>query len=173
MLPLPLYTMPQKTTTLSTYLLGVFSGITSSCCAPVLFAAITLSSLSPTLLKSLVVSLVYVLGIVFPLFFLSFFYEKLSQKYLYNIKKRADKPLKILASMTFMVSSVIIAYMALSGKIIMESNMEYGDSLKNFIFNLSSKLQNPFIDFLVLIAVILFFMVLLKEAKNKKINHQS
>src|SRR3989338_6805492 len=141
MLPLPHYTMPQKTTTLSTYLLGVFSGITSSCCAPVLFAAITLSSLSPTLLTSLVVSLVYVLGIVFPLFFLSFFYEKLSQKYLYNIKKRADKPLKILASLTFMISGVIIAYLALSGKIVMETNMEYGSSLRNFIFNISSRLQ--------------------------------
>ena len=166
MLPLPHYTMPQQTTTLSTFLLGIFSGITSSCCAPVLFAAITLSSLSPTLLTSLIVSLVYVLGIVFPLFFLSLFYEKLTNQYLYKIKKRADKPLKILASLTFMVSSIIIAYLALSGKIVMETNMEYGSSLRNFIFNISSRLQNPFLDLLTLIAIIVLIKIFLKEAHN-------
>src|SRR3989344_2522160 len=166
MLSLPRYTMPQKTTVGSTFLLGIFSGITSSCCAPVLFAAITLSSLSPTLLTSLIVSLVYVLGIVFPLFFLSFFYEKLTNQYLYKIKKRADKPLKILAALTFMVSSIIIAYLALSGKIVMETNMEYGSSLRNFIFNISSRLQNPFLDLLTLIAIIVLIKIFLKEAHN-------
>src|SRR3989344_282959 len=114
MLPIPQYTMPKQTNVLSTYLLGVFSGITSSCCAPVLFAAITLSSLSPTLLTSLVVSVVYVLGIVFPLFFLSLFYEKLTNQYLYKFKKRVDKPLKIIASLMFMVSAVVISFMGLT-----------------------------------------------------------
>src|SRR3989339_1688242 len=98
MLPLPHYPMPRKTTVLSTYLLGIFSGITSSCCAPVLFAAITLSTLSPTLLTSLIVSFVYVLGIVFPLFLLSLFYEKITNQYLYKVKKRTEKPLKLLAA---------------------------------------------------------------------------
>ena len=166
MLPIPHYTMPKHTTVLSTYLLGIFSGITSSCCAPVLFAAITLSSLSPTLLTSLIVSIVYVLGIVFPLFFLSFFYEKLTNQYLYKIKKRFDKPLKILASLTFMISSVVIAILALTGKIQMEENMEYGNSLRNFIFNISGKLQNPYLDLLVLLVIILSIIYFIKEAKH-------
>lgn len=166
MLPLPQYAMPQKTTVISTYLLGLFSGITSSCCAPVLFAAITLSSLSPTLLTSLIVSIVYVLGIVFPLFFLSLFYEKLTNQYLYKVKKRFDKPLKILASLTFMVSAVVIAILALSGKIQMDANMEYGNTLRNFIFNLSSRLQNPLLDILVLILMIVLLIVFLKEVKH-------
>lgn len=169
MLPFPRYTMPRQTTVLSTYLLGVFSGITSSCCAPVLFAAITLSSLSPTLLTSLIVSIVYVLGIVFPLFFLSLFYEKITNQYLYNIKKKADKPLKILASLTFMISSVIIAILALTGKIQMEQNMAYGNTLRNFIFNISSKLQNPLLDILVLIAIIIFIKIFIKEVLHERI----
>lgn len=166
MLPVPNYTMPKQTTVFSTYALGLFSGITSSCCAPVLFAAITLSSLSPTLLTSLIVSLVYVLGIVFPLFFLSLFYEKLTDQYLYKIKKKADKPLKILASLTFMISGVVIAFLALTGKIQMDTNMEYGDSLRNFIFNLSSRLENPFLDLLVLFIIILFIRLFIKEVNN-------
>ena len=167
MLPLPHFTMPVKTTVASTYLMGLFSGITSSCCAPVLFAAITLSSLSPTILTSLVVSFVYVLGIVFPLFFLSIFYEKLTNQYLYKIKSKTEKPLKILASFTFMVSSVIIAYMALSGKIQMDANSEYSKGLRVFIFDMSGRLQNPIFDILVLIGIILLFKIMLKEAKHE------
>ncbi|OGG07058.1 hypothetical protein A3D05_01960 [Candidatus Gottesmanbacteria bacterium RIFCSPHIGHO2_02_FULL_40_24] len=165
MLPLPRYTMPRQTTVLSTFILGVFSGITSSCCAPVLFAAITLSSLSPTLITSLIVSLVYVLGIVFPLFFLSVFYEKLTGRYLYKIKSKADKPLKLISSITFMISSIIIAYLALTGKIQMEQNMAYGDALRNFIFRISGVLKNPLLDALVLLALILLFKIFIKEAR--------
>lgn len=167
MLPLPHFTMPTKTTVVSTYLLGLFSGITSSCCAPVLFAAITLSSLSPTILTSLIVSFVYVLGIVFPLFFLSLFYEKLNDKYLYKIKSKTEKPLKLLASFTFMVSSVVIAYMALSGKIQMEASSEYSSFLRNFIFDLSGKLNNPLLDILVLAGIILLFRLMILEAKSE------
>ncbi|KKR33521.1 MAG: Cytochrome c biogenesis protein transmembrane region [Candidatus Gottesmanbacteria bacterium GW2011_GWC2_39_8] len=167
MLPLPHFTMPTKTNVASTYLLGLFSGITSSCCAPVLFAAITLSSLSPTILTSLVVSFVYVLGIVFPLFFLSLFYEKMSNKYLYNMKNKFEKPLKLVAALTFMLSSVIIAYMALTGKIQMDANTEYGKFLRNFIFDLSGKLQNPILDILFLIVIFLLLKIMLKEAQSE------
>ena len=163
MLPIPQYTMPKQTNVLSTYLLGVFSGITSSCCAPVLFAAITLSSLSPTLLTSLVVSVVYVLGIVFPLFFLSLFYEKLTNQYLYKFKKRVDKPLKIIASLMFMVSAVVISFMALTGRIRMEENMEYGGTIRNFIFTVSEKLQNPLLDILLLVALIILLKIFLNR----------
>ncbi|OGG14816.1 hypothetical protein A2963_04425 [Candidatus Roizmanbacteria bacterium RIFCSPLOWO2_01_FULL_40_13] len=166
MLPLPHFTMPKKTTTFSTFLLGIFSGITSSCCAPVLFAAITLSSLSPTFLTALIVSIVYVAGIVFPLFFLSLAYDKFTNNYLYKVKKNIEKPLKILASLTFIFSGIIIAYLALTGKIIMEQNMEYGSSLRNFIFQVSANLKNPLLDILVIAAIILLLIIMSKEAKN-------
>ena len=167
MLPLPHFTMPTKTTVFSTYVLGLFSGITSSCCAPVLFAAITLSSLSPTILTSLIVSFVYVLGIVFPLFFLSLFYEKLTNQYLYKIKSKTEKPLKLAASVLFMVSSVIIAYMALTDKIIMDENEAYAKNLRTFIFNLSSKLSNPLLDIAVLMGIILLVWFMRKVAKHE------
>ena len=57
----------------STFLLGLVSGITSSCCAPVLLGVITLSAFSPTLIQSLLVGIFYVLGMVTPLYIASFF----------------------------------------------------------------------------------------------------
>lgn len=167
-LPLPHFTMPRETTVASTYILGVFSGITSSCCAPVLFAAITLSSLSPTLLTAFIVSIVYVLGIVFPLFFLSLFYEKVTNQFLYKMKTRVEKPLKVLAASIFMVSSVAIAYLALTDRIQMDQNMQYGTWLRTFIFDISSRFSNPILDILVLIGIILFITILLKEGTYEK-----
>lgn len=167
MLPLPHYTMPKETNVVSTYLLGLFSGITSSCCAPVLFAAITLSSLSPTILTSLVVSIVYVMGIVFPLFFLSLFYERITNKFLYNVKKKLDKPLKILASVTFMVSAVVISVLALTGRIQMDSSMEYGKTLRTLIYTLSSRIQNPYIDILLIVSIIIFVFVAVRQSLKK------
>ena len=167
-LPLPRYTMPQKTTTLSTFLLGIFSGITSSCCAPVLFAAITLSSLSPTLLTSLLVSIVYVLGIVFPLFFLSLIYDKLTNKLLFNMKKNVEKPLKIIASATFILSGLIIAYLALTGKITMDSSMGYSQTLRLFIFDISKIFKNPLLDLFTFSLIIAVFIFIVKKSNFKK-----
>ncbi|MDP3997372.1 MAG: cytochrome c biogenesis protein CcdA [Candidatus Andersenbacteria bacterium] len=52
----------------STFVLGLISGVTSACCAPVLVGVLTLSSLSPTMLQALGVGAVYVLGMVAPLY---------------------------------------------------------------------------------------------------------
>src|SRR3990167_2519324 len=68
----------KKIGTLSVFGLGLMSGLTSACCAPVLFAAVTLTSLSPTLFQAVIVSASYVMGIVMPLFLISLFYEKLT-----------------------------------------------------------------------------------------------
>lgn len=54
--------------TASFFGLGVFSGIASSCCAPVLAGAMTLSALSGSPLGGVTLWLAYTFGIVFPLF---------------------------------------------------------------------------------------------------------
>lgn len=170
MLPLPHFNMPEKTTVGSTYLLGLFSGITSSCCAPVLFAAITLSSLTPSLFTALIVSIVYVLGIVFPLFFLSIFYEKVTNQFLFKMKKNIERPLKIASSLMFMISSIAIAILAISGKIQMDSNDAYAKSLRMFILNLSSKINNPILDIIILLGIIFLLKIIIQEAMHDKKN---
>lgn len=167
MLPLPHYTMPEKTNVISIFLLGVVSGITSSCCAPVLFAAITLTTLSPTLFTALITALVYVAGIVFPLFFLSLFYEKITNQYLYQAKKKIEKPLKFLASGIFLVSSLVITILALTGKIQMEENLAYGNKLRDFIYQISANIRSPIFDILILVGIILFIVYAIKQGNQK------
>ncbi|MDZ7587207.1 MAG: cytochrome c biogenesis CcdA family protein, partial [Patescibacteria group bacterium] len=76
-LPMPRFNFTKKADDpLSTYILGIISGITSACCAPVLVGVIALSSLSPTLIQSLLVGFFYVLGMVTPLYLASLFIDK-------------------------------------------------------------------------------------------------
>lgn len=65
----------QGTDVTSIFTLGVFSGITSACCAPVLMGVLTLSFLSPSLWQALLIGFVYVLGMVAPLYIGSYFLD--------------------------------------------------------------------------------------------------
>lgn len=60
----------------SVFLLGVFSGAATSCCAPVLAGAMTLAVLSGTFWKALAVTFAYVFGMTFPLFVAAYFYDR-------------------------------------------------------------------------------------------------
>lgn len=76
-LPMPRFNLTkQADDPLSTYLLGIISGITSACCAPVLVGVVALSTLSPTLVQSLLVGFFYVLGMVTPLYLASLLIDK-------------------------------------------------------------------------------------------------
>src|SRR3990172_6493022 len=85
-LPMPHFAMQQKggqkTDIISTFTLGIFSGITSACCAPVLIGVMALSSLTPTLLTSLGVGIFYVFGLVAPLYLASLVIDKTTILYL-------------------------------------------------------------------------------------------
>jgi cytochrome c biogenesis protein CcdA len=61
---------------LGVYTLGVFSGITSSCCAPVLAGVIALSSAAPSFGAALSLGVAYVFGMVAPLFAISLLWER-------------------------------------------------------------------------------------------------
>jgi cytochrome c-type biogenesis protein len=60
----------------STFTLGIISGMTSACCAPVLVGVMALSSLTGSLLQALGVGAAYVLGMVAPLYLASALIEK-------------------------------------------------------------------------------------------------
>jgi cytochrome c biogenesis protein CcdA len=60
----------------SFFALGVFSGIASSCCAPVLAGVMTLSALSGSALGGVTLGLAYTFGMVFPLFVMALLWDR-------------------------------------------------------------------------------------------------
>jgi cytochrome c biogenesis protein CcdA len=60
----------------SFFALGVFSGIASSCCAPVLAGVMTLSALSGSAVGGVLLGLSYVLGMTFPLFVMALVWDR-------------------------------------------------------------------------------------------------
>ncbi len=60
----------------SFFALGVFSGIASSCCAPVLAGVMTLSALSGSAVGGLTLGLAYVFGMVFPLLVMALLWDR-------------------------------------------------------------------------------------------------
>ena len=59
------------------FALGVFSGIASSCCAPVLAGVMTLSVLSSSTVGAATLGLAYVFGMVFPLVLMALLWDRL------------------------------------------------------------------------------------------------
>ena len=60
----------------SFFALGVFSGVASSCCAPVLAGVMTLSALSGSVLGGVTLGLAYTFGMVFPLFVMALLWDR-------------------------------------------------------------------------------------------------
>ena len=75
-LPMPGRQAVGKTGPLGIYSLGAFSGVASSCCAPVLAGVIALSSVAPSFAAALGLGTAYVFGMVAPLFVISLLWER-------------------------------------------------------------------------------------------------
>ena len=78
-LPMPMLRRPGTADggALGTLLLGVFSGVVSSCCAPVLGGVLVLSATAGSLAHALGLGLAYVLGMVCPLFVAALLWNRL------------------------------------------------------------------------------------------------
>lgn len=151
----------KKINTSTVFGLGLMSGLTSACCAPVLFAAVTLTSLSPTLLQALIVSLAYVMGIVMPLFLISMFYDKATAKIGGHNRKKIYDVLKIVGASIFLITGILIAIFNYKGWIT-ENQMEpYSLTVRMIVFEIAKYFQNPFIDIAVFAVISFIFYKLL------------
>src|SRR6266446_3874643 len=75
-LPMPGRRASGKTGILSVYSLGIFSGVASSCCAPVLAGVIALSSVASSFWLALGLGTAYVFGMVAPLFIIALLWDR-------------------------------------------------------------------------------------------------
>lgn len=170
------------TDVLSIFTLGIFSGITSACCAPVLMGVLTLSFLSPSLWQALLIGFVYVLGMVTPLYICSYFLDSKKVMGMTFFKKEIGK-LKILskeftiirgnliAFIIFILTGMLIIYLTLATDFSM-AEMAHGFS--QGVGNLTLKLNaipGANIIFFGIIVVFIIFVVkhsLTLEASNEE-----
>lgn len=133
----------------SIYLLGVFSGITTSCCTPVLMGVLTLSFLSPTLLVAALAGFSYVAGMVVPLVVLALLLEKVNWAKLPAMKNKTitlgDKTIPLtdaIAGILFILVGILFASLAIGGKIDIGMQqpieMTLGTTLLSFVRTLRS-----------------------------------
>ncbi|MBI3342919.1 hypothetical protein HY032_02075 [Candidatus Gottesmanbacteria bacterium] len=127
----------------SVYLLGVFSGITSSCCTPVLAGILTLSFLSPTFLWAGLAGLSYVFGMVIPLVVLALILEKVNWTKLPQIKGKtvglAGKQVLVtdaIAGILFILVGITFTILAVTGRITMGLQEPIEQSLGTGLMNM-------------------------------------
>ncbi len=140
----------------SVYLLGIFSGIATTCCAPVLAGALALSVLPGSFLWGIVYTLAYVLGIVTPLFILS---AALDRAALTDRLFGARKPLTfalfgktfrarisdLLAGTTFAVMGILTLWWASVNQVATQSMLQVDINI--FLTQLND-LMDPFIGWI-------------------------
>lgn len=81
MLPIPLLRQPELTGTAgSVFVLGVFSGAATACCAPVLAGAVALSALNQSWVGGVALGGAYILGIVLPLVVIALVFDGARKK---------------------------------------------------------------------------------------------
>ena len=111
-LPMPNFSNnknPQKVDVVSVFTMGIFSGITSACCAPVLVGILTFAFLSPNLLGATLIGIVYVLGMITPLLLISIFLNGRVDKV--QFLRKPTGQIKILGKTYFIMTSNLIASM--------------------------------------------------------------
>ena len=175
---------PKVTNIGTTYLLGVVSGISSTCCAPVLFGALSLAALSPTMLIAAGVGLAYTFGIVFPLFLLSLLFEKGIQKRMVSLRTKTLKlgdyqfPISnFISFLIFTTTGIIFLILALTDRLQMnEQAINLSIKFKAWVDAITMPIRNiPYSEPLfaiLLLGIFIYFIYLgTKNSKDKNQNN--
>lgn len=175
-LPMPSlgHRIGKKADILSVFTLGVFSGITSACCAPVLIGILTLTFLSPNFIGALTIGAMYVLGMVMPLLFIAVFLSGKMTKFMFLRKKvfsfqffgktRTVITSNLIASLIFFFTGALILYLKYIGKLGKEDTEGFTKMIAN-----ASVYVNQFVGgslMVDLLFVIVLVFILYKIAKK-------
>lgn len=128
----PVHPSIQSTSVFSIFMLGLFSAIATTCCAPVLAGVLALSAASGSIFWGGVYTLSYVLGMVAPLFIIASFLDKIdfTQKLSSFRKPRSFKafgrefrfiPSELIAGVVFLAMGIYIIGLAVTGRLAMQS----------------------------------------------------
>lgn len=130
-----------KTDPLSIFILGIFSGITSACCAPVLVGILAFALISPSFWGALLIGLMYVLGMVTPLLIISLFLSNrvgrlaVLKKPIMNIaffgKQYTVITSNLIAAAIFFVTGVATLILTATGSLSMQKTQGFSSMVMN------------------------------------------
>jgi cytochrome c biogenesis protein CcdA len=161
---------PRLTNAASAYILGGVSGISSSCCAPVLLGALSLAALSPSLLTAAGVGLAYTFGIVFPLFLLALFAEKGYDKWSMKLQQKTVSfgnfrvaLSNFISFLIFTITGLVFLALAMANRIQMgEGAVQFGITLRNLIERLTKPIRAlPYGEYafgILLLGIVIYFV---------------
>ncbi|MEK6916728.1 MAG: cytochrome c biogenesis protein CcdA [Nanoarchaeota archaeon] len=157
-LPFKTKSQVKVTGVFSVFILGIFSGFATLCCAPVLAGAIALSALPGSILWGGLYSVIYVLGMVFPLFVISYLFDKkgimdkinfFKKEVTYSfLKRKISLTISTLFSgFVFIIMGGIILYYTLTDRITM--NPSESQLRINIILSKLTEIINQFLNTIV------------------------
>ncbi len=168
----------------SVYVLGIFSAIATTCCAPVLAGVLALSVTSGTVLWGAMYTLAYVLGMTLPLFIIAAFLDKanLTERFT-NAKKTVAMGFgnfswrisvsELISGLIFLLMGGYITYLAFNNKLFTYSSYQLGMNLWNAKFlgtiNGFVTLIPEYIWALLFIGIVSYISyVFIKQSKKQK-----
>lgn len=172
-LKLPMPSLPnakigRRTDVLSIFTLGIFSGITSACCAPVLIGILTLTFLSPSFFGALLVGGIYVLGMIVPLLIISVFLSDKMPKMIFlkrpitsiNLFGRTYTVVlsNLIASVIFFATGILALGLTLIGKLSSQNMDIFTKTITGVLNDVNMAFgNNIFIN--ILFVLVLVFLV--------------
>ncbi|MFA5933186.1 MAG: cytochrome c biogenesis protein CcdA [Microgenomates group bacterium] len=172
---LPGSVQKEKPDILSVFTLGIFSGITSACCAPVLIGILALTFLSPNFFGALAIGGVYVLGMVTPLLLISLFLNDKMPKFSVLRRPVATITLfgrytplilsNLIGSAVFFVTGVLILVLSYKGSLSPDNMEVFTKTITNSAEWVNSLVGNNLaLNVVFLIAILIFIYKIVKRA---------
>ena len=172
---------------LSVFILGIFSGFATLCCAPVLAGALALSVLPGSVLWGGLYSVIYVIGMVSPLFIISYYLDKKGimekvtffkkeVKYSLFKKKISLTMSNVFSGIVFLAMGALLLYYSMTNQITMNSSenslwinilmSQVTDGITKFISSTTG--QIIFFGIILLLFVWAIKMAVMKYRRNTR-----
>ncbi len=171
----------------SIYVLGIFSAIATTCCAPVLAGVLTLSVASGTIVWGALYTLAYVVGMTLPLFIIAAFLDKanLTERFT-NAKKTVGMRIggfswqitisELISGLIFFLMGGYITYLAFSNKLFTHSSYQLDMNIWNAKFlnaiNGFTTLIPEYIWALLFIGIVVYVSYVFINQYKKQKNEQ-
>lgn len=158
----------------SVYVLGIFSGITTSCCTPVLAGVLTVSFLSPSFLWAGLAGFSYVAGMVLPLVVLALLLEKVNWARLPALRAKTiiigNKHILVtdaIAGILYILVGITFSALALTGRITMGTQKPIEQMLGGGVMNIVRSVRSlPGSELLFAAALIITVFIVIRKGKK-------